>query len=187
MALTSSPKSGGLIQVFTGNGKGKTSAALGMALRAVGGGMRVALVCFDKGGGHYSERIAIERRLKGAFDVFATGLDRMDPVTGKFRMGVTPEDANEAERGLQTVRDVFSRHEHQLVILDEINTTVSLGMLRESDVLAVLTSKPQDVEVILTGRNCPEVFKDIADLVTEMTLVKHYFYKGVAAREGLDY
>jgi cob(I)alamin adenosyltransferase len=177
----------GLIQVFTGNGKGKTSAALGMALRAVGNGMRVAIICFDKGGEHYSERKAIAEHLKGQVDVYATGLDRMDPATKKFRMGVSPEDKVEAERGLQIVRDLLARHEHQLVILDEINTTVSLGMLDESDVLSVLTSKPKDVELILTGRNCPESFKEIADLVTEMTLVKHYFYKGVAAREGLDY
>jgi cob(I)alamin adenosyltransferase len=177
----------GLIQVFTGNGKGKTSAALGMALRAVGHGMRVAIVCFDKGGEHYSERKAIAEHLKESIDVYPTGLDRMNSATKKFRMGVSPEDKDEAERGLQIVRDLFARHEHQLVILDEVNTAVCLGMLTEADVLSVITSKPEDVELILTGRNCPESFKSIADLVTEMTLVKHYFYQGVEAREGLDY
>lgn len=182
----SPPKSTGLIQVFTGNGKGKTTAALGTAIRAVGAGMKVAIVVFDKGGSHYSERLVAEK-FDGQLTFFPTGMDRIDPKTNKFRFGVTDEDRGEAERGLQIVRDLLSRHEHQLVVLDEINSTVSLGMLDESAVRDVITSKPDDVELILTGRNCPESFKDLADLVTEMNLVKHYFYHGVPAREGLDY
>ncbi len=181
------PKSKGLIQIFTGNGKGKTTAALGTAIRAVGKGMKVAIVYFDKGGTHYSERPVIASKFAGEIDIFPTGLDRIDPKTNKFRFGVTDEDRTEAERGLAIVRDLLSRHDHQLVILDEINSTVSLGMLNEADVLAVITSKPDDVELILTGRDAPASFRDLADLVTEMNLVKHYFYHGVPAREGLDY
>lgn len=180
------PKSKGLIQIFTGNGKGKTTAALGTAIRAVGKGMKVAIVAFDKGGSHYSERLVAEK-FDGQLTFFPTGLDRIDPTTSKFRFGVTDEDKVEAERGLAIVRGLLSRGEYALVILDEINSTVSLGMLNEADVLAVIKSKPDDVELILTGRNCPESFKEIADLVTEMMLVKHYFYHGVPAREGLDY
>lgn len=181
------PKSIGLIQVFTGNGKGKTTSALGTAIRAVAKGMKVAIVYFDKGGEHYSERKILAERFKGEIDFWATGLDRIDPVTNRFRFGVTPDDKTEAERGLGLVKEIFAKNEYQLVILDEINTTVSLKMLDEQAVMEVLKSKPERMELILTGRDCPQSFKDLADLVTEMTLVKHYFYHGVPAREGLDY
>ncbi|HWQ99470.1 MAG TPA: cob(I)yrinic acid a,c-diamide adenosyltransferase [Candidatus Methylomirabilis sp.] len=180
-------KSKGLIQIFTGNGKGKTTAALGTAIRAAGKRIRVAIVSFDKGGTHYSERPVIASKFAGEIDSFPTGLDRIDPKTDTFRFGVTNEDRAEAERGLAIVRDLLSRREHQLVVLDEINSTVSLGMLDEEGVLAVIRSKPDDVELILTGRDAPASFREMADLVTEMTLVKHYFYHGVPAREGLDY
>ena len=180
-------KSKGLIQVFTGNGKGKTTAALGTAIRAAGKGMKVAIVYFDKGVTHYSERHVLGSKFAGEIDIVPTGLDRIDPKTNKFRFGVTDEDKAEAERGLAIVRDLLSRRDHQLVILDEINSTVSLGMLNEQDVLTVIKSKPDDVELILTGRDAPASFRDLADLVTEMKLVKHYFYHGVPAREGLDF
>ncbi len=181
------PKSHGLIQLYTGNGKGKTTAALGMAIRAVAQGMKVAIVYFDKGGAHYSERKILAERFKGEIDFWATGLDRIDPKTNRFRFGVTPEDKAEAERGLAIVEDLFSKNEYQLVILDEINTTVSLGMLDEANVLQVLKMKPERTELVLTGRNAPESFRKMADLVSEVNLVKHYFYHGVPAREGLDY
>lgn len=181
------PRSEGLIQVYTGDGKGKTTASLGMAVRAVAQGMSVAIVYFDKGGVHYSERKVLSERFKGEIDFWACGLDRIDPVSGRFRFGVLPEDKAEAERGLEIVRDIFSKGKHGLVILDEINTTVSLGMLSEPDVLVVIKSKPEKTELVLTGRNAPESFREMAELVTEMRLVKHYFYHGTPAREGLDY
>ena len=181
------PKSIGLIQVYTGDGKGKTTASLGMAIRAVAQGMKVAIVYFDKGGEHYSERKVLAERFKGEIDFFSSGLDRIDPVTGRFRFGVLPDDKAEAERGLEIVRHILSKGEHALVILDEINTTVSLGMLDENAVLEALKLKPEKTELVLTGRKAPESFRAMADLVTEMTLVKHYFYHGVPAREGLDF
>ncbi len=181
------PRSAGLIQVYTGDGKGKTTASLGLALRAVSQGVRVAIVHFDKGGTHYAERGIIGDKFAGQIDLFACGLDRIDPKTNRFRFGVTDEDKAEAERGLAIVRDVFRKGEHGLVILDEINCTTALGMLGERDVLAVIAAKPPETELVLTGRNAPASFRDLADLVTEMTLVKHYFYKGVPARYGLDY
>lgn len=182
-----SPKSIGLIQVFTGDGKGKTTAALGTAMRALAKGWKVALVYFDKGGSHYAEREVLASRFSDLVSVYPTGLDRIDPVTKKFRFGVTDEDRAEAERGIEIVRDLFERGEHQLIILDEINSTTDLGMLNIDHVVELLRGKPETVEVILTGRNCPEAFKELADLVTDMTLVKHYFYRGVPARDGLDY
>jgi len=181
------PKSVGLIQVYTGDGKGKTTASLGMALRAVSQGIRVAIVHFDKGGTHYAERGIIGEKFAGQIDLFAYGLDRIDPKTNRFRFGVTDEDKAEAGRGLALVRDIFRKGEHGLVIMDEINCTVALGMLDERDALAVIAEKPAGTELVLTGRQAPASFRELADLVTEMTLVKHYFYKGVPARNGLDY
>ena len=175
------------MQVYTGDGKGKTTASLGMAVRAVAKGVKVAIVYFDKGGVHYSERKVLAERFKGEIDFWACGLDRIDPVSGRFRFGVLPEDKAEAERGLGVVRHIFAEAKHGLVILDEINTTVSLGMLSEADVLAVIMDKPEKTELVLTGRNAPESLQELAELVTEMRLVKHYFYRGTPAREGLDF
>lgn len=186
MKSANTPKSVGLIQLFTGRGKGKTTAALGTAIRAVANRWKVAIVSFDKGGEHYSERRIIRERFP-EIDFFPTGLDRIDPVTNTFRFGVTNEDKQEAERGLGIVRDLFVKNEHQLLVLDEINTATGLGMLNEADVLYVLASKPNLMELIMTGRDCPASFTQLADLVSEVNLVKHYFYYGVPAREGLDY
>jgi cob(I)alamin adenosyltransferase len=187
MENTPRPKSIGLIQVYTGDGKGKTTAALGMAIRAVAKGMKVAIVYFDKGGSHYSEREVLAARFRGEIDFWASGLDRIDPLTKRFRFGVTDPDKAEAERGLEVVRKIFKKGEYGLVILDEINTTVSLGMLDEQAVLDVIAMKPQETELVLTGRNAPEAFRKIAQLVSEVNLVEHYFYHGVPAREGLDF
>lgn len=178
-----------MIQLYTGNGKGKTTAALGTALRSVAIGNRVAFVYFDKGGSHYSERTLFEGPLKqtGLIDYFPTGLDRIDPVTNKFRFGVTLEDKAEAERGLQITRDIFKDNTHALVVLDELNSTLFLKMLKLPDVLAVIDQKPPEMELIITGRGAPQELIEKADLVTEMTLVNHYFYRDVLAREGIDY
>jgi cob(I)alamin adenosyltransferase len=185
--MATRPKSKGLIQIYTGDGKGKTTAALGLAIRAVGAGKKVAIVYFDKGGTHYSERTVLAERFAGAIDFFATGLDRIDPDNGRFRFGVTPEDRAEAERGLGIVQDIVAKNAHDLLILDEINSTVDLGMLAKEPIIALLNAKPADLELVLTGRNAPPDFRDRADLVTEMTLKDHYFYRGVPAREGFDF
>ena len=183
----------GLIQVFTGNGKGKTTAALGEAVRAFGAGRSVGIVYFDKGGDHYSERAFLQfLSLQPISDnlppvsFIATGRDRMDLSTGRFDFSITDSDRTEAERGLRAVQDFFDEG-RDVVILDEINSTVSLGMLDEQAVLRLLAAKPPKTEVILTGRNAPDSFLSLAHLVTEMKLCAHYFYSGVKAREGLDY
>lgn len=219
-------QSRGRIHVYTGNGKGKTTAALGLALRARAVGKRVAIVFFDKGGVHYSERA-----LLGSLGIawHAYGLDRIDPKTDRFRFGVIPEDVQQAEEGIAQARKLLAPISPlpasaggggiegggvspldllDLIILDEINTTVALGMLAERAVERLLDVKPDATEMILTGRT--EVAKamtappgepwpdglseqrwlsyfDRADLVTEMKLVKHYFYTGAPAREGIDY
>ena len=185
--LDARPKKWGLIQLFTGNGKGKTTAALGTALRAVAKGKKVAIVYFDKGGEtHYSERELIRERLP-EIELYPTGMDRIDPKTNKFRFSVTDEDRQEGERGLSIVKKLFDEKRHDLIILDEINSSTALGIIKENDVLALLDGKPQGIELILTGRDAPPSFQKKADLVTDMALVKHYFYHGIPAREGLDY
>jgi cob(I)alamin adenosyltransferase len=181
------PRTTYFIQCFTGDGKGKTSAALGTMLRAISKGWRVAIVSFDKGGTHYSEREILRERFSDLVDMYPTGLDRIDPETGRFRFGVLPEDRAEAERGLGIARELFAKNVHRLVILDEINSAVALGMLSESAVLDLLRSKPPDLEAIITGRNATPGLVDASDLVTEMKNVKHYLDRGVEAREGLDY
>jgi cob(I)alamin adenosyltransferase len=181
-----SSKRRGLIQIFTGPGKGKTSAAVGSAVRAAGAGLRVAIVSFDKGGEHYSERKALVR-FADLIDQFHTGLDRFVPETDEFRFGVEDPDREEARRGLAIVRELFERNEHDLLVLDEINTTIHLGMLDEREAAELLLSKPESLEIILTGRNCPDAYKEIADLVSEIRDVKHYLRNGIGAREGFDY
>ncbi len=186
MLLTNQPR-WGMLQVFTGNGKGKTTAALGTALRAVAKGKRVAIIAFDKGGeSHYSER-EISRARIPELEYFPTGLDRIDPVTNRFRFGVTDEDRAEGARGLALAQAILSRAQHELVILDELNSSTALGIVTEAEALRVLDCKPSQVEVIVTGRHAPASFIERADLVTDMTLIKHYFYRGEPAREGLDY
>jgi len=176
----------GLIQVYTGNGKGKTTAALGTALRAASIGRRVAIVAFDKGGSHYSERDIVRDRIP-EIEFFPTGRDRIDPTTGAFRFGVTDEDRSEGERALALVKTLFAEARHDMVILDEVNSSTALGIVDETDVLALLDAKPSCIELVLTGRNAPPSFIDRADLVSDVMLVNHYFYRGENAREGIDY
>ncbi len=174
----------GKIQVFTGKGKGKTTAALGTALRAYAQGKKVAFVYFDKGGSHYSEATILD---KLGIEYHRTGLDRIDPVTGKFRFGVKPEDKAEGLRGLEKAKELMLRGDLAVLVLDEICVSASLGIISTQDVLNLMVSKPSQLELILTGRDAPKEICDKADLVTEMNIVKHYFYEGAPAREGLDY
>jgi len=174
----------GLVQLFTGNGKGKTTAAIGEAVRAAGAGKKVGIVFFDKGGNtHYSERTILNRV---GIAYVATGRDRIDPVTNRFDFSIQQIDRDEAARGLEEVRKMFAEG-YDLVVLDEVNSTTNLKMISVESVLSVLDEKPDRTEVVLTGRNAPDAYVDRAHLVTEMRLRKHYFYSGVQAREGIDY
>ena len=176
----------GLIQLIHGHGKGKTTSALGLAIRCAGAGKRVLMVYFDKGGNtHYSERAVLDGI--DAIDYVVTGRDRIDPVTGRFDFAILDIDKEEARRGLECVKEAVMSTEYDLVVLDEINSTVDLGMLDEENVLEVLRLKGENIEIMMTGRNPPQGFLDAAHLITEMKLERHYFYSGVQAREGLDY
>ena len=176
----------GLIQLFEGHGKGKSTAALGTAIRAMGAGHNVAIVYFDKGGTHYFEREMLAK-CPELISVHATGRDRIDPVTGRFDFEITDIDKTEGARGLAIVEEIFNKNQHQLVILDEINSSADLGIVDVKEVLKLIDKKPSGVELILTGRDAPEALRERAHLITEMKLKKHYFYSGVGEREGIDY
>jgi cob(I)alamin adenosyltransferase len=167
----------GYIQVYTGNGKGKTTASLGIALRTICAGNKVFMGQFMKGQS-YSELKASE--LLPAFVMEQFG----DP---EFLKGEpTPKDYENAKKGLDRIREVIKSGEYDMVILDEINTTLFFKLLNVEDVLEVLKLKPEKMELILTGRYAPEEIIDAADLVTEMKEIKHYFTKGVMARTGIE-
>ncbi len=173
----------GLIQVFTGDGKGKTTAATGEMIRSIGASKRVGVVYFDKGGeSHYFER-DILRNI--GVDVVATGRDRID-AQGRFDFSIQEIDKTEAACGLIETQRMFDAG-YDLVVMDEINSTTDLGMIAVESVLELIDRKPATTELVLTGRNVPKEFLERAHLVTEMELRKHYFYSGVKAREGLDY
>ncbi len=171
-----------MIQIYTGKGKGKTTAGLGLAIRAFGQNMKVAIIYFDKGGQDYGERNTL-KKLELPF--FVTGLNRRND-DGTFRFTITDEDKIEAKRGLQLVYDLYQQN-YDLIVLDEINSTVALDMLNTEEVCAMMQAKPEQLELVMTGRNVPQLMLDLADLVTEMTPIKHYFSKGVPARRGIEF
>ncbi len=170
----------GCIQVYTGNGKGKTTAALGLAFRALGRGLRVFMVQFMKGGGPYGEHAAAER-FSSDFTIVQTG--RVGWVN---RENPDPEDIRLACAALETARAALTGEEYDLVILDEVNGAVSFGLLNVEDVLELMTQKPGCVELVLTGRNADERIIAAADLVTEMREIKHYYRAGIPARVGIE-
>lgn len=182
-----------MVHLYLGDGKGKTSAAIGLAVRAAGAGLKVAIVFFDKGeaGGNepghpYSERSTL--RSIPAIDIFSTGL----PRTGgqcPFRFGMTDEDVKEAHRGYQLSVRILEDKTYSVVILDEILGLVHPGVLDEDQITSLmeLSRRPPETELILTGQLDSPTLIQRADLVTEMRKVKHYFDLGKPARKGIEY
>lgn len=168
----------GFLQVYTGDGKGKTTAAIGLAVRAAGAGLNVYIAQFMKLGD--SSEIAALKRLSDRITVEQFG-------TGRFIRGnPVPEDIAAARRGIERAREVFAGAGHPLVILDEANVAASCGLFAPVDLLELVHAKPEGVELVLTGRHAaPEIIAR-ADLVTEMKAVKHYYQAGVAARVGIE-
>ncbi len=170
----------GYIQVYTGSGKGKTTAALGLALRAAGHKQRVYIGQFLKGqmyGELFSAKlvapyITIEQFGRKGFIHVTKDPDK--------------EDIQKAKRGLKRCLEAMLSLKYRIIILDEINVAVYFKLLTEKEVLEFLSQKPEGVEVILTGRYAPATFIKRADLVTEMKEKKHYYKKGVKAREGIE-
>ncbi|RJQ34378.1 cob(I)yrinic acid a,c-diamide adenosyltransferase [Candidatus Parcubacteria bacterium] len=173
----------GKIHVYTGDGKGKTTASLGLAIRALGRGFKVGIIYFDKGGDYYSEREVLDK-LTPNLKYLAFGLPRM--TDGRFRFDNLPDDIEQAKEAIKQA-EIWMKEDFDLLILDEINTTVKTELLAEEDILNLVKQKPANLELILTGRYCPEKIISLADLVTEMKPIKHYADLGLDARAGIEY
>lgn len=166
-----------MIQVYTGQGKGKTTAALGLALRAAGAGLKVYIAQFTKGK-RCSELTALKKFTNIKIEQFGTC---------RFIRKITLRDLELAKRGIRAVKKAIGSKKYNIVILDEINNALSLNLLKLKDVLALIKKAPKKIELVLTGRGAhPEIVKT-ADLVSDIKEVKHYFTKGTKARKGIEY
>lgn len=171
-----------MTQAYYGDGKGKTTAAIGQLIRAHGNGKRVAFIYFDKGGTHYNERNIFDQC---AIPYFVFGRDRID-AQGKFDFSVIDEDLKMAVEAMNKLREIDE--EYDLIVLDEVLNAIKLKMMDASVLSEYLDKeKPKNLELIITGRGLPPEIEQRADLITEMKLVKHYFYKGIGSREGIEW
>lgn len=168
----------GRVHVYTGDGKGKTTAALGLALRAAGAGIRVFVAQFVKGM-HYSELDAL-RRLEDRITLRQYGRDCF------IQCEPTEQDIRAAREGLEAVRSILSSGEYGMVILDEATIATHFRLFSVEELLDLIRSRPPAVEVVVTGRNADPRLIELADLVTEMREVKHYYDQGVPARPGIE-
>ncbi len=170
----------GLVQVITGGGKGKTTAAFGLGLRAVGHGLRVHAIQFMKGDTRYGEFTSVQYLPRFAVERFGTGglVDMNNP---------SEADQEEARRGLARARETMVSGSYDVIILDEINVAASWKLLAVEDVLALIRDKPPNVELVLTGRYADAKVMELADYVTQIGQLKHPYQKGIVARQGIDY
>lgn len=168
----------GYTHVYTGNGKGKTTSAIGLSVRAAGAGLKTFIAQFIKMG-DYSEIKALGR-FCDLITVEQFGL-------GRFSNGKpSAEDIEAAHKGLERVRSLMDSGEYKIIILEEANIAVKYGMIKEADLIQLIDHKPFEIELVITGRGATVQVIDKADLVTEMKAVKHYFQKGVPARIGIE-
>ena len=170
----------GLIRIYTGKGKGKTTAALGLAMLAVGHGLKVYILQFLKG------RVTGESQVASRFfpDLTLRFFGRPGFINSR---SPAPEDLALVNEGWDLARRILAAGEHDLVILDEINRVMAFGLIPVQEVIEVLNHRAPKVEVVLTGRQAPDELIDIADIVTEMYPVKHYYQAGVKARRGIEW
>ena len=174
---------GGIVIVYTGNGKGKTTASLGVALRAVGHGLKVCMVQFIKGEWHYGELNSL-KKLEPDFELI---------VAGKGFIGIIDDDhafeehVRAAKTALDIVEHKMSLDIFDIIILDEINYAVHLGLLNLDDVMKIVRNRPKHLSLILTGNYACEEIILLADLVTEMKEIKHPYKKGIKAKRGIDF
>jgi cob(I)alamin adenosyltransferase len=173
----------GLIIIYYGNGKGKTTAALGVALRAIGYNHNVCMIQFIKGEWDYGELYS-SNKLKPNFELI---------VTGKGFIGIIDDDhlieehIQSSKNALKIAREKISSNKYNTIILDEINYALKLNLITENDVIDLLNSKPAELNIIMTGNYLSDKILDIADLVTEMKEVKHPYKKGIKAKKGIDF
>jgi len=168
----------GYNQIYTGNGKGKSTAAFGLAVRALGHDRNLCIIQFLKKDSEYGE-----------FKMLSKVTEIMQFGTGKFVDFENPsnEDISCATEGFSKAKEAVFSKKYDMVILDEIAVAVSLNLITEEEVVDLMKNKPSEVELILTGRGATQKMIETADLVTEMKEVKHYFKKNVTAREGIEY
>jgi cob(I)alamin adenosyltransferase len=176
----SEPSSKGLVQIFTGEGKGKTTAALGTAVRALGHGLRVGIFVFMKGDFPYSEWN------------FLANLPNVKISRFGFRnftdpLNIKPQEKEQARQALAAAREAILSGDFDLVILDEVNVVTAWKLAEVDEVVKLIHDKPENVELILTGRYADQKLIELADLVTECVKIKHPYDKGIEARAGIDY
>lgn len=175
----------GYIQIYTGNGKGKTTASLGLAMRALGRNWKVLLIMFTKGGDNYGELISFKNlspEISENLTIEQAGLDRIIYASNKNK-----NDENEILRGWEIAKKAIINNEYQLIILDEINIAIDLKIIDVDEVVEVLKNKPRNMEIVLTGRNAHQKVIDVAHLVSKIQPVKHYWNLGISAREGIEF
>ena len=170
----------GMVQVFTGNGKGKTSAALGTVLRALGHGLKAYIVFFMKGKYPYGEFSTLSKLPN--VDVDSFGLRCLTD-----RANINPEEIEQAKLAMSAAREAMLSGNYNLVVLDEVNVAVNFKLIELDEVVRLIGDKPQNVELILTGRYADARLIELADLVTEMVKIKHPYDKGIKARKGIEY
>jgi cob(I)alamin adenosyltransferase len=170
----------GLIIVYTGEGKGKTTAALGLAVRAAGWGHRVAIIQFIKGYKKTGEWQIIQSI--NQIDIYQTVDDQ------KISIGEPTERHRKATKdAMKITKEILKDNKHQVVILDEINNALLYDLVEVGEIIKLVKSKPREVSVVMTGRGAPNEIIEIADLVSEMKEIKHPYKKGVSAKKGIDY
>ena len=171
----------GLVQIYTGNGKGKTTAALGLSLRALGRGFKVCFIQFLKGRMKLGDGALLALKCVRNFEYASYG-------TGKFVTGKpSRKDFQEASRAFEHAKEAIMKGKYGVVVLDEITYAMNLGLIDVNKVIELVRNKPSTVEVVLTGRAADRRLVDVADLVTEMREVKHPFSHGVRARKGIEF
>ncbi len=173
----------GLIIVFTGDGKGKTTSALGVALRACGHNMKVAMLQFIKGSWHYGELESV-KKLSPNFELIPLGKGFVGIIDDRLPR---EEHIKAAKEALGIAREKITSGNYRIVILDEINVAVRLNLIDIEDLLDLVKAKPEKLHLIITGRGADPKLIEVADMVTEMREIKHPYQKGIEAQRGIDY
>ncbi|MFI3299849.1 MAG: cob(I)yrinic acid a,c-diamide adenosyltransferase [Candidatus Gastranaerophilales bacterium] len=175
----------GYIQIYTGNGKGKTTASLGLAMRALGRNWKVLLIMFTKGGSDYGELTSftnLSPDIKNNLTIVQAGLDRI-----VYKGNSNDSDKKIIQAGWELAKKSILNNEYNLIILDEANISIALDLIDVDEVVEVLKQKPDEMEIVLTGRNAHSKIIEIAHLVSEIKPIKHYWDTGISARKGIEY